>query len=200
MVNLSTSPVALYLIITATAVACSATQIHFPAVPTTTTRANVVYDNFLGISWELSSFDTLWGANVSTVPPTMLNYLANIRARMNNNLRIRVGGNGMDASVYDRNLKDVMLTIPNPDAYYNEIPVIFGPTIFGVLNEVQKRVGSMQFMLGASTRNPQDFAQGAQLSQDALDELGGSLDAILLGNVSLPHFTPPQTAIMTVFL
>jgi hypothetical protein len=159
------------------------TTIDFPSQPPATARSNVVYDNFLGISWELSSFDTLWGSNTSTIPSAMQNYLSNIRARMQNDLRIRVGGNGMDASTYDPSLKDVMLTIPNPEAYFNEIPVIFGPVFFDVMNEMQSRVGGMHFMLGVSTRHPEEFSMGIKLTQDAKDKFGKSLDAVLLGNV-----------------
>lgn len=158
------------------------TFVNFHAHPPAIALTNVVNDNFLGISWELASFDTLWGSNASTVPSAMVNYLSNIHARMSGDLRIRIGGNGMDASTYDPNLKHVMLTIPDPEAYFNEIPVIFGPVLFEVLNKVQSHVGNMQFMLGASTRHPEEFGMGVKLTQDAKHMLGKSLDAILLGN------------------
>lgn len=39
-------------------------NITFPARPPNASLYNVVQDNFLGISWELSSFDTLCTSNL----------------------------------------------------------------------------------------------------------------------------------------
>ncbi|KAL0945230.1 hypothetical protein HGRIS_000743 [Hohenbuehelia grisea] len=143
---------------------------------------NLVSDNFIGISYELSSFDSLWGSTPKRLPPAMQNYLANIRARLTNPLRIRVGGNGMDGSTYDPSFKSVMLEHTDPDAYFNDIPVRFGPVLFDVLNTMADKVGEMQFMVGLSMRWPHRFDEAVALGKDAVEKLGGRLDAMLLGN------------------
>ena len=73
----------------------------------------------------------------------MKNYLSNVRARMTNPLRIRIGGNGMDSSTYVPTQTN-MITETDPDAYYNDIPVDFGPTFFDVLNAMAEASGAMQ--------------------------------------------------------
>ncbi|KAJ8523132.1 hypothetical protein ONZ45_g401 [Pleurotus djamor] len=143
---------------------------------------NLVDDNFLGISYELSSFDTLWGHHNDSIPTAMQNYMGNIRARMTNPLRIRVGGNGMDASTYKPDLQDRMLELTDPDAYFNDIPTDFGPVLFEVMNGMYDKVGSMQFMIGVSMRDPDNFPNGVELARDAEELLGDRLDAMLLGN------------------
>ncbi|EIM89642.1 uncharacterized protein STEHIDRAFT_166010 [Stereum hirsutum FP-91666 SS1] len=149
-----------------------------------TGHANVVQDNFLGISWELSSFDTLWGKTNSTIPNAMQNYLSNFRARISQPLRIRVGGNSMDSSTYDPDKTDTMLTITD-SSYYNDEPVTFGPVFFEVLNEMADKVGEMQFLVGLSMQQaPEDGGDdNALLLANASEALLGSrLDAMLLGN------------------
>lgn len=88
-------------------------NITFPSQPPPEAQYNVVRDNFIGISWELSSFDTLCmcsdnrypfpyslrntgGKSVDAQPNAMQNYLHNLVVRLSNPLRIRVGGNSMD--------------------------------------------------------------------------------------------------------
>ncbi|TEB31649.1 hypothetical protein FA13DRAFT_1732511 [Coprinellus micaceus] len=150
-----------------------------------TPPANVthsVQDNFIGISYELSSFDTLWGTNADKIPVPMQNYLHNLVARLSKPLRIRVGGNGMDGSTYHRSYKDSMLELPDPDAYFNDIPANFGPVLFDVMNAMYDKVGPMQFMIGLSMRNGHDFTNIVELGQDAVAALGDRLDSMLLGN------------------
>lgn len=122
----------------------------------------------------------------------MQNYLSNIRARMTDSLRIRVGGSGMDISVYDPNFTDQMLNLTNPDAYFNSVPVQFGPLFFKILNGMSDKVGSMQFIIGLSLRNIDNdsLAQTRTLAAAAEDMLGDKLDALLLGNE--PDFYPPR--------
>ncbi|KAG5641253.1 hypothetical protein DXG03_005659 [Asterophora parasitica] len=154
-------------------------NVSFPEQPPA--FKHVVDDNFLGISWELSSFDTLWGRNVSTIPHAMQNYLHNIAVRTSKPLRIRIGGNGMDGSTYDPNLK-TFLELTDPDAYFNDIPVNFGPIMFDVMNAMYDKVGPMQFILGLSMRSPHDTTNVVALTKDAEKAFGDRLDAFLLGN------------------
>ncbi|KAJ2933149.1 hypothetical protein H1R20_g3964, partial [Candolleomyces eurysporus] len=161
------------------------------ALPTVTVRVSstapanathVIPDNFIGISYELSSFDTLWGTTPKTMPVAMQNYMHNLVARLSKPLRIRLGGNGMDGSTYMRSLNETMLEHIDPDAYFNDIPVHFGPVIFDVLNAMYEKVGPMQFMIGLSMRDGHDFTNIVELAQDATSMLGSRLDVMLLGN------------------
>ncbi|KII89635.1 glycoside hydrolase family 79 protein [Plicaturopsis crispa FD-325 SS-3] len=156
-------------------------NVTFPITPTKDQLQNVILDNFLGISWELSSFDTLWGKTTTTTPPAMQNYLANLRARIYHPLRIRVGGNGMDASTYIGNATD-MIELTDPDAYFNDIPANFGPVFFDVLNAMYDRIGSMQFIIGLSMRDPSNDDNVVELAMAAVQKLGDRLDAMLIGN------------------
>ncbi|KAG6818333.1 hypothetical protein H0H93_005919, partial [Arthromyces matolae] len=142
---------------------------------------NVVDDNFIGISWELSSFDTLWGKTVETIPHAMQNYLHNVITRLSKPLRIRVGGNGMDGSTYVPNLKS-FLEFTDPNAYFNDVPVNFGPIMFDVMNAMYDAVGPMQFILGLSMRHPEDTSNVVTLAKAAEAHFGNRLDAFLLGN------------------
>ncbi|KII84333.1 glycoside hydrolase family 79 protein [Plicaturopsis crispa FD-325 SS-3] len=156
-------------------------NVSFSVTPTQSQLQNVILDNFLGISWELSSFDTLWGKTTDSMPNAMQNYLANLRARMSHPLRIRVGGNGMDASTYVPAAK-YMIELTDPDAYFNDIPVNFGPIFFDVLNAMYDRVGSMQFIIGLSMLDPAEDGNVIELAAAAREKLGDRLDAMLLGN------------------
>lgn len=80
-------------------------------------------------------------------------YIHNLIARMSKPLRIRVGGNGMDGSTYIKSLKNAMLELPDPDAYFNDIPAHFGPVLFDVLNAMANKVGDMQYLIGLSMRD-----------------------------------------------
>lgn len=110
-------------------------EIGFPDAPSG--DLNVVSDNFLGISWELFPMNYLcgfcdfvcrsrtklanWlgGESPETMPNAMKNYLSNIKARMSNPLRIRVGGNSMDGSQYVASQLN-MISLTDGDAYYND--------------------------------------------------------------------------------
>ncbi|KAI0071256.1 hypothetical protein K474DRAFT_1607247 [Panus rudis PR-1116 ss-1] len=157
-------------------------NITYPESPPQSALSNVITDNFLGISWELSSFDTLWGSTPDKLPPAMQNYLHNIVARITNPLRIRIGGNGMDISTYVPDMTDQMLRLTDPDAYFNDIPVDFGPVFFDVLNAMTDRVGSMEFIIGLPMRQPDYYDNAVLLAKAAREKLGDKLDAMLIGN------------------
>ncbi|PPQ74182.1 hypothetical protein CVT24_012733 [Panaeolus cyanescens] len=156
-------------------------NLTFPPHPPASALANVIEDHFIGLSWELSSFDTLWGVSVNRQPTAMQNYLHNLIARMSKPLRIRVGGNGMDGSTYVPDLP-VPIEHVDPDAYFNDIPVNFGSIFFDLLNGMADKVGEMQFSVGLSMRDPHNFEAVAQLGKAARDKLGKRLDSMFLGN------------------
>lgn len=97
----------------------------------------------------------------------------------------------MDSSTYDASKNDTMLTITD-SSYYNDMPVTFGPVLWDVLNGMADQVGEMQFLVGLSMQQaPEDGgdANALLLAQEAENVLGGRLDALLLGNVSLFFFS-----------
>ncbi|KAH7929220.1 hypothetical protein BV22DRAFT_1003143 [Leucogyrophana mollusca] len=156
-------------------------NVTFPRSLPSSALANVVQDNFLGISFELSSFDTLWGESPMLMPNAMQNYLSNLRARITHPLRIRIGGNSMDGSTFVPD-QTQMIILTDPNAYYNDVPVDFGPTFFDVLNAMADDVGEMQFMIGLSMRDPAHDTNVITLANAAKEMLGYRLDAMLLGN------------------
>ncbi|KIM37311.1 glycoside hydrolase family 79 protein [Hebeloma cylindrosporum] len=158
-----------------------ALNVTFPTQPPASALANIIDDHFIGISYELSSFDTLWGKSVDKQPTAMQNYMHNLVARMSKPLRVRIGGNGMDGSTYVPDLKDVIEHI-DEDAYFNDIPVNFGPGFFDILNGMSNKVGPMQFTIGLSMRNGHDFSNVTKLGKAARDKLGSRLDSLFLGN------------------
>jgi hypothetical protein len=114
----------------------------------------------------------------------MLNYLSNIRARMDAPLRIRIGGNSMDASTFDASYTQNLLSVT--DASTKDVILItYGPVLFDILNAVADTVGSMSFVLGLSMQHPpNDSSEAYALAGVAKRALGDRLDALLLGNVS----------------
>jgi hypothetical protein len=113
----------------------------------------------------------------------MLNYLSNIRARMDAPLRIRIGGNSMDASTYDPSYTRDLLSVADASTK-DAIVVTYGPVLFDILNAVAGVVGSMNFVLGLSMQRPPNASSEAYaLAGAAKRALGNQLDALLLGNV-----------------
>lgn len=115
------------------------------------------------------------------MPDAMKNYLSNIRARMNNAIRIRIGGNGMDASTYVPDQTE-MIKITESSEGSNIVSCDFGPTIFDVMNAMADTVGEMQFILGLGLKTPMNDTSNVKLVKAARDKLGSRLDALLLGN------------------
>ncbi|KJA16426.1 glycoside hydrolase family 79 protein [Hypholoma sublateritium FD-334 SS-4] len=156
-------------------------NVTFPENPPASALMNVIEDHFIGVSFELSPFDTLWGESVSRQPTAMQNYMHNLAARMSKPLRIRIGGNGMDGSTYIPTMTSV-LEQAEADPYFNDIPVNFGPMFFEILNGMADKVGPMQFLIGLSMRTPDNFTNVETLASTARQLLGDRLDALLLGN------------------
>ena len=90
----------------------------------------------------------------------------------------------MDSSTYVPTQTDKMIYLTDPDAYFNDVPVDFGPVFFDVLNAMADKVGSMQFIIGLSMQDPDNYDNGVELALAAEQKLGDRLDAMLLGNVS----------------
>jgi hypothetical protein len=86
-------------------------------------------------------------------------------------------------STYVPSMTDRMLNLTDPNAYFNDIPVDFGPVLFDVMNQVQSSVGTMQFLIGLSMRHPDQLDNVIELAKDSVSKLGDSLDGMLLGNV-----------------
>ncbi|KAF9478873.1 hypothetical protein BDN70DRAFT_807983 [Pholiota conissans] len=161
--------------------AASPLDVTFPDTPPASALANIVEDHFIGVSYELSTFDTLWGKSVDKQPFAMQNYMGNLAARMSKPLRIRIGGNGMDGSTYFPNMTTV-LEPAEDDPYFNDIPVNFGPAFFDILNGMANKAGEMQFFIGLSMRTPDDFSNVQALGLAARTKLGKRLDSLFLGN------------------
>lgn len=191
---LATSISVLPAAVSAQSTASKSLNVSFPDAPDSAT--NVVQDNFLGISWELYVLNYLWGETPTTLSPSLQNYLSNIRSRMSQPLRIRIGGNSMDGSTYVPDQTN-MISLTDPDAYYNDVPCDFGPMLFDVIKAMSGKVGSLQVILGLSMRDPGDeevVKSLMRLAYDAETKLGwlgeggegedggGLLDALLLGN------------------
>src|SRR5258705_6817479 len=117
-----------------------------------------------------------------SIPPAMQNYLSNIRARIHNNPRMRIGGNGMDNSTYKRDQKE-MIVFTNSSTSSDNVPVDFGPVFFKVLNAMADKVGEMQFIIGLSMQHPDNDSNVIDLATDTVHVLGQRLDSMLLGNV-----------------
>lgn len=159
----------------------SPVDVIIPQNATSQSPFTVVQDDFLGISFELNSFDTLWGETPLSMPNPMQNYLANLRARIQSPLRIRVGGNSMDSSTFVPD-QSQMIILTDPNAYFNDVPVDFGPTFFDVLNSMANIVGEMNFMITLSMQDPSNDTDVIELARAADEMLGARLDSMLLGN------------------
>ena len=126
------------------------------------------------------------------MPNAMQNYLANIKARIKTPLRIRIGGNSMDDSVYVPDQSN-MIRITNPDAYFNDVPVDFGPLLWEVMNSMSDRIGETQFIVGLSMQDPSNDNNLIEIAAAAEQQLGDRLDGILLGNVNPLSFVFDDT-------
>lgn len=90
----------------------------------------------------------------------------------------------MDSSTYVPDQKPLIIQT-DPDAYFNDVPVNFGPVFFDVMNAMYDAVGSMQFIIGLSMQDPDSDANPLLLATAARAKMGDRLDAMLLGNVRI---------------
>jgi hypothetical protein len=119
--------------------------------------SNVIRDNFLGVSLEFNVLDflsktqeishslgsplmthvliILVGPSPDNILTPMKNYLTNLRSRISNNLRLRVGGNSLDGSIYNRNAtKMISFSLAPAEGRIANVPIIYGPQILTTLN------------------------------------------------------------------
>ncbi|KAG5341943.1 hypothetical protein C0989_006786 [Termitomyces sp. Mn162] len=88
------------------------------------------------------------GNDASTIPSTIINYLSAIRGRTGNfPLRLRVGGNSMDSSVYVPELATPMLQNATTAANANNQPVNYGPMLWKVMKKVADDVGGAKYLI-----------------------------------------------------
>lgn len=88
----------------------------------------------------------------------------------------------MDAATYQSS-QSSMIVMTDPNAYFNDIPVDFGPVFWKVLNTVADKVGEMKFMVGLTMQDPAEDSNLIEIAAAAEQELGDRLDALVLGNV-----------------
>ncbi|KAI6105092.1 hypothetical protein EV401DRAFT_2013993 [Pisolithus croceorrhizus] len=161
---------------------CRASQVPVPVtIQQGDVPGTVVQDNFLGISFELYPFNTLWGESPQQMPTAMENYLSNLRARIESPLRIRIGGNSMDSAVYVPTQTEMIVVTGDPAADPDDVPVDFGPMLFKVLDAMGNVVGQMEFIVGLSMRSS-NYTNAVEVAGDTRKILGHRLDAMLLGN------------------
>ncbi|KAF5322886.1 hypothetical protein D9619_000627 [Psilocybe cf. subviscida] len=122
------------------------------------------------------------GNNTKTMPPAVLNHLAALRSRTGDDpIRIRVGGNSMDSSVYVPSQTTPMIQrVASPSNSDNQ-PVNYGPMVWDVLKQVSLDVGGASFLIGLSLLDPSNPSLPV-VAGDASMKMGSSLDGFLLGN------------------
>ncbi|TDL29534.1 glycoside hydrolase family 79 protein [Rickenella mellea] len=170
-------PVACILLLPSWAFASANTSVFIPA---TQPISNVVFSNFMGVSIELSSINTYIGEDTSTIPKPMVNYLSTIQSQVQRPLRIRVGGNSMDSSVFVPT-QSQMIIFTGVNETDNDRPSTFGPVLFDTLRTLGSNIGGAQHLIGLSLRNASD-PNIPVLASYAENGLGDQLDAFLLGN------------------
>lgn len=161
---------------------CSATSVIQVNVPAAPSSQNVVYPNFLGISFELSFVNDYFGNDTSTIPATVINYLSALRLRTGAvPLRIRIGGNSMDSSVYVSTQTSPMVQHIQGALNANDQSVNYGPVLWDVLNKIAGEVGGANYLIGLSLLDPNN--PNVPVEAAAVQEtLGNNLDGFLLGN------------------
>jgi len=89
------------------------------------------------------------GNDTSTIPTTMLNYLAAIRSRVGSNpIRLRIGGNSMDTSKYVAKQGAPMVQRVDRPINRDNQPVNYGPVVWDVLSNVASRIGGAAYIIG----------------------------------------------------
>lgn len=85
----------------------------------------------------------------------MLNHLQGIRRRLGDNpLRLRVGGNSMDTSIYNPNGGSPMVQLSGVNTNNtNNQPADYGPLLWDVLAKVSSNIGGISYLVG-SYRKP----------------------------------------------
>ena len=130
----------------------------------------------------------------------MKNYLSNVRARMTNPLRIRIGGNSMDDSVFNSTQAE-MIVYTGAALSPHDQPVSYGPVFYDVLGDLAPKIGGAEYLIGKfkSVSPPaainiwfaglslflREENDTPLIVSTAQQKLTSYLDAFLLGNVSV---------------
>ncbi|KZO93818.1 glycoside hydrolase family 79 protein [Calocera viscosa TUFC12733] len=169
------------------ALASAQTTLPIPLYPSSPTLPSIPA-NYLGLSIELSSLSSLLGPGVPSrsnlsIPSPFLNYLQNVHTRLGAPLRIRIGGNSMDSSVYVSNQTTTLLEVLDPEANSNNVPVSFGPLLFSTLSALITPSLNLSYTFGLPLLTPNDTSSYAPLAAAEGSLLPpGTLDLALLGN------------------
>ncbi|KAH7931207.1 hypothetical protein BV22DRAFT_1101178 [Leucogyrophana mollusca] len=182
------------------------TSVQISSIPSA--DKNVVDASFLGISFELSYLGLYFGNDTSSMAQPMANYLSALGARVNDTIRLRIGGNSMDDCTYVPSQNSPLLQFTNPQANVNDQPVSFGLELFDVLNQMAEVVNAKYllgtacatYLAGLSLRDP-NSTNVPLLAGAAQQTLGRAVDAFLLGNepdLYTSHGQRPNLANYTV--
>lgn len=157
------------------------------------------------------------GTTAKNVPTPIKNYLKNLRSRMSNPFRLRIGGNSLDGSFYNSSAKQMItFDLTSAAAGVENSPVTYGPQVLSQLNVcirhrlVQSRlrlavdvwfefplcvpqqlandIGGISHLLTLSLMHPSNASDVVSFAAAAQNALGSNLDAFLVGNVRLSSY------------
>ncbi|KAF8897700.1 hypothetical protein BD779DRAFT_1465824 [Infundibulicybe gibba] len=114
----------------------------------------------------------------------MMAYLSAIRSRTGTQpLRLRVGGNSMDSSIYkpEQVPPAPMVQLVGTNANANNQPVTYGPGLWEVMKKVADDLGGAEYFIGLSLLDP-NSTNVPLLAGAAQQMLGSALDSFVLGN------------------
>ncbi|KAG8978308.1 hypothetical protein FRB90_008455, partial [Tulasnella sp. 427] len=138
-----------------------------------------VDDNYFGISWELQVVNLIMGNSPDAIPVPLQNYLKNIRGRMSNPLRMRIGGNSLDNSYYvPAQTSMINGTVDN----VGYTPITYGPIFLDTIVRLGDIIGGAQWDVGLGLVHVAEGNNTASLALTTVQKLGNRLDSFLLGN------------------
>ncbi|KAF8307205.1 uncharacterized protein EI90DRAFT_3297843 [Cantharellus anzutake] len=146
--------------------------------------ASAVQGNFLGISIELNIVNTLIGESPESIPKPVINLLSALSSRTAQPLRLRIGGNSVDAgSKYDPNAKKMInFNLNSTFKAVPNLPVTYGPQLLTTLKKLGDVVNGSTNVLGLSLSTPKNVADIIKFVYDSQQVLGDSLLSLQLGN------------------
>ncbi|KAG8907054.1 hypothetical protein FRB99_005431 [Tulasnella sp. 403] len=160
--------------------AATIAQVNIVYPSNTPPGAFYVQDNFFGISFEMQVINTLIGNTPDTIPIPIQKYVVNIRNRLSNPIRLRVGGNSMDSSRY------VPAQVPMINGTVDNVnytaTVTYGPALIDTITRLGDIVGGALWNVGLSLIHVEDVNNTVALALYAKQTLGDRLDAYQLGN------------------
>lgn len=122
-------------------------QISWASVLSSATWMNIV--SFFPFLVLLALIVLQVGNDTSTIPPTVISYLAALRSRFGSKpLRIRIGGNSMDSSIYVPSQTSPMVQPIGVAANDNDQPVNYSSILWDVMDQVSSDIGGASILLG----------------------------------------------------